>query len=493
MPMSRVPRFHPATAALALWAALALPGVPAAAQTYQAASGEIDSKLPQSLKQLAATRERIAVEKIPLSTSVSNLENEVLQLRQERARLLKVRDSRTIDLTSLRHQVESLSEQDDFVNSRLNEFVRDFEGRLDISELPRYQARTAAAKLAEKNVNLDAGGKRDAQVAVVEAALERLRAQLGGEVFAGSALSPEGVLTAGKFVSFGPTVFYVSDDGVVSGLVENQLNAADPVVVGLPNGDGEVARVAADGRGSLLFDATLGKALKIEKAEKSLLDHIEDGGPVGYVICVLGVVAIALTGFKLREITGFAVPTEREVDGVLRDLAQGDSQAAAARAERIPGVSGEMLATGVRHAQEKRSVLEELLFEKILRARPELERFLPFLAITAAAAPLLGLLGTVIGMIKTFQLITIFGTGDAKSLSSGISEALITTALGLIVAIPVLVLHGALARMARRKLSLLEEISTAFVNGVAALRGEAAPAEAQPGWQELHPRGPAPS
>jgi biopolymer transport protein ExbB len=107
--------------------------------------------------------------------------------------------------------------------------------------------------------------------------------------------------------------------------------------------------------------------------------------------------------------------------------------------------------------------------------RPALERFLPFLAITAAAAPLLGLLGTVVGMIETFQLITVFGTGDAKSLSSGISKALVTTAMGLIVAIPTLILHGALSRMAKRKLGLLEELSVAFVNGVASLRGTPTP------------------
>ena len=73
-------------------------------------------------------------------------------------------------------------------------------------------------------------------------------------------------------------------------------------------------------------------------------------------------------------------------------------------------------------------------------------------------------------MIKTFQLITIFGTGDAKSLSSGISEALVTTALGLIVAIPALIIHGMLARMAKHKLSTLEQLSIAFVNGVMAIR-----------------------
>ena len=90
------------------------------------------------------------------------------------------------------------------------------------------------------------------------------------------------------------------------------------------------------------------------------------------------------------------------------------------------------------------------------------------MALTAAAAPLLGLLGTVTGMIKTFNLITIFGTGDAKSLSSGISEALVTTELGLIVAIPSLILHGLLSRMAKQKIGDLEQTAVSFMNGGAA-------------------------
>jgi biopolymer transport protein ExbB len=97
---------------------------------------------------------------------------------------------------------------------------------------------------------------------------------------------------------------------------------------------------------------------------------------------------------------------------------------------------------------------------------------LPFIALTAAAAPLLGLLGTVTGMIKTFNLITIFGTGDAKSLSSGISEALITTALGLVIAIPALIAHGMLARMARQKLGDMEQTAVGFINGVVGVRNK---------------------
>ena len=195
---------------------------------------------------------------------------------------------------------------------------------------------------------------------------------------------------------------------------------------------------------------------------------MEDGGVVGYVIVCLGIAELLLTLLKCIEILRFEVAAPEEVDGVLGELTQGNKDAAAQKAQQVSGVAGEMLTTGVEHAEESRGVLEELLFEEILRVRPALERFLPFLAITAAAAPLLGLLGTETGMIKTFQLITIFGTGDAKSLSSGISEALVTTALGLIVAIPTLILHGALSRMAKHKLALLEQLSVAFINGVAA-------------------------
>ncbi|MGH0035586.1 MAG: MotA/TolQ/ExbB proton channel family protein [Myxococcota bacterium] len=458
-------------ALLAAFAALALASPPAAAQSFQKAHTDIDEKLEGSLRELRDVRKRIAKEKIPLSESVSRLEDQVLRLRQERARLLEVRDSRTIDLTSLRRQVESLADQEEFVKSRLDEFVRDFEGRLDISELPLYQERTSAARLADKNANLDEDGRRGVQLAVVEAALERLREQLGGRIYPGEALGPDGVLTAGQFVAIGPSVFYASEDGRVVGLVENQLNTADPVVVALPGGvDGGIVELASTGSGLLPLDATLGKALKTVKARKSLLQYVNDGGVVGLVIIGLGTAALLLTLFKAFEILGFEVAEAGDVDGILGELSKGSPEAAARRAAAVPGVAGDMLATGIVNAGEKRGVLEELLFEKILGVRPTLERFLPFLAITAAAAPLLGLLGTVIGMIKTFQLITIFGTGDAKSLSSGISEALVTTALGLIVAIPTLILHGALSRMARRKLGLLEQLSVAFVNGLAAIR-----------------------
>ncbi len=472
----RVDRTPGGCLAVAFWLALVvvLLAGQATAQSNDvtAQKAKVDTKLRSALDDLASERDRIAREKLPLSRTVAQLEDQVAELRRERGRLIKVHDASTIDLATLRKQVASLGDQEDFVKSRLNEFVRDFEARLNIAELPRFEALTSEAKLSEKNVNLDAEGRRQTQLKVVRAALERLRDQLGGQTFAGEALSPDGVLTQGRFIALGPSMFYVSESGEVSGLVENQLNAADPVVVKLPEEiSGTLAAVATSGQGELPLDPTLGKALKVEKARKTVGEYVEDGGVVGYVIIALGFAALLLTGFKAVEILGFPIVQPEVVDDILDDLSQGSQDAASKRAAEIQGVAGEMLQTGVKHAAESRSVLEELLFEKILRVRPTLERFLPFLAITAAAAPLLGLLGTVIGMINTFQLITIFGTGDAKSLSSGISEALMTTALGLVVAIPTLILHGALSRMAKRKLGLLEELSVAFVNGIDVLRG----------------------
>jgi len=451
---------------------LMVPALVAADEGAALANAKVARRLESVLSELSDERGRIAREKIPLSRAVSKLENEVAELRRQHARLLQVEDAGTIDLSSLRNQVGTLKGQDEFVGSRLNEFVRDFEGRLNIAELPRYEELSSKAKLADKNANLDAVRKLNAKLAVVSAALSRVDRQLGGEIFPGEALGPDGVLRRGHFVALGPTVFYVSEDRVVRGLVESRLNAADPVVVPLP-GDllSSLDQIAQTGRGSIPFDATLGRALKIEKARKSIGQYIDDGGAVGYVILALGAVALALTIFKAVEIVGFKLAEPEIVDGILGDLEQGSQDAALKRALEVKGVSGEMLQTGVRHAREGREVLEELLFEKILGVRPTIERYLPFLSITAASAPLLGLLGTVIGMINTFQLITIFGTGDAKSLSSGISEALMTTALGLVVAIPTLILHGALSRMAKRKVGQLEEISVAFVNGIDVLRG----------------------
>jgi biopolymer transport protein ExbB len=123
-----------------------------------------------------------------------------------------------------------------------------------------------------------------------------------------------------------------------------------------------------------------------------------------------------------------------------------------------------VLRAGLSAVDEKRETLESVLQEAILKELPRLERFLPALNIMGAVAPLLGLLGTVTGMIGTFQSITLHGAGDPRMMSGGISEALITTMLGLSVAIPIMLVHSFLRRRLEHIIGDMEEKAVALSN-----------------------------
>ena len=459
---------------LASIAALSL-FVTANAQSFDSASAQAKQDLDSALEELKMTRETIATDKIPLIRSVSTLESEVREKQSELDRLRRLRDNSDLGLNRLRDQVDAIQAQNEYAAGLLDEFVRSFETRIDYSERQLYTAAAEEAKLALEDSDMSQADRFNKQIDVIDVAIDRLGKLVGGYSFAGVALTPEGNIEQGRFAAFGPSVYYASAQTEVAGLAVTKLNAAEASIA-LPGeafSDG-IRQLVESGEGYIPADATLGKALKIVEGNDSIGEHLAKGGSVGTVIIALGLVCLLLGIFKIKEITTFKTPDPEKVQAVLSSMESGNTVGAQKAAQGIEGMGGELLLTGIEHADEKRGTLEEILYEKILAVRPKLERFLSFMALTAAAAPLLGLLGTVTGMIKTFNLITIFGTGDAKSLSSGISEALVTTELGLIVAIPSLILHGLLARMAKQKIGDLEQTAVGFMNGVAASKSNAA-------------------
>ena len=458
---------HPA----ALAAAVLIGVVPASAQSFDSAQSKAQEDLQAALDELGDVRESIASEKVPLVREVSKLEETVRKKTAELERLRRLRDNRDLGLNRLREQVKAIEEQNNYTAGLLDEFVRSFETRIHFSETQLYAETAEEARLALDDPDLSQADRFDKQLDVVSAAIERMTRLTGGYTFDGEALMPSGEIETGTFGVFGPSVYFASGASPVAGITYNKLNAAEPAIAVPGEGYAEGIRTFLNqGEGSIPADATLGKALKIVESEDSLLQHLAKGGPVGVVIIALGGICLLIGLFKVAEITRFAPPRDADVQKVLTHLENGDRANAQTAAAGAPGAGGEMLRTGLENADEKRGTLEEILYERILAVRPKLERFLPFMALTAAAAPLLGLLGTVTGMIKTFNLITIFGTGDAKSLSSGISEALVTTELGLIVAIPSLILHGLLARMAKQKVGDMEQSAVSFINGVIGAR-----------------------
>jgi len=176
------------------------------------------------------------------------------------------------------------------------------------------------------------------------------------------------------------------------------------------------------------------------KKEKSFMEIVEAGGSIAYVIVALGLVALVLALVR-----GFLLYTASRFDkNILKDLESGDIQSIESKVEKQKTPFDRVLGKTLASRDKDREARENVIHESILGELNFLDKFGAIILVMAAVAPLLGLLGTVTGMISTFDIITEFGTGDPKLLSSGISEALITTKLGLVVAIPSLLLGNLL-------------------------------------------------
>ncbi|GAB4122654.1 MAG: MotA/TolQ/ExbB proton channel family protein [Rhodothalassiaceae bacterium] len=202
------------------------------------------------------------------------------------------------------------------------------------------------------------------------------------------------------------------------------------------------------------MDPTRGQLLSLLIQSPTLKDRADQGGVVGYVTLALGVIGVLIAIYKMLSLS----ITSAKVRAQMKN--PGDPK------ESNP--LGRVLAVYRDNKNVDVETLELKLDEAILKETPALERGLTMIKLISAVAPLLGLLGTVTGMIATFQAITLFGTGDPKLMANGISQALVTTVEGLIVAIPTLLLHSFVAGMSKRVVHVLEEQSA----GIIALHAE---------------------
>ena len=221
-----------------------------------------------------------------------------------------------------------------------------------------------------------------------------------------------------------------------------------------------------DGRSDAVYiDISRGGALRQIAHRQSLSDQIKSGGLLVWPILALGVLALIIT-FERLLFLGKVHANADQVMGKVNDLAaQGQWEACddiVGNEKKAPVFN--VLRSGLAARTLGRETLESILQESILKELPRLERFLPMLNIMGAIAPLLGLLGTVTGMIGTFHVITLYGTGDPRMMSGGISTALVTTMLGLSVAIPIMLLYTFLCRRVEHVIGDMEEKAVALSN-----------------------------
>ena len=248
-------------------------------------------------------------------------------------------------------------------------------------------------------------------------------------------IGPFTAIANGRYLRFDPAIQELAD--LSRQPAGSWLSAADR----LEGADeGEFVKAA--------IDPSSGAILGLLVQTPSLMERVNQGGIVGYVVIALLGVGLLIGFERIFTLSATASAVRRQVRN--KKASKGNPLG------RILMAYEENQHAGV-------ETIELKLDEAILKETPKLERGLNTLKVLAGVAPLLGLLGTVTGMIVTFQAITLFGTGDPKLMAGGISQALVTTVLGLTAAIPLVLLHSLANGRARTVQQILEEQSAGLV------------------------------
>jgi biopolymer transport protein ExbB len=447
----------------ALLFAFALPGY---------AQSDVDDSRPRlekAISELDTFRSQVNAEMIPLASKLRGLENEVIELRRERERMRRSVDNQSLDLSGLQSQADAFKAEAEFTVNTLYDFLNRVSTSLSPAEALKLKAEFEPLLSIVENEDALPSEKLELLIPGMEVALNRFENIVGGYRFDGQAIDPDGRQLSGTFGSFGPVTYFAADSGT-AGLVMRSQSGQPAVIEIAPEFQSAISSFVTSGKGSIPVDPTLGRALAIRSIEESPIDQFKKGGLWMWPIGTFGAIAMIIALFKFFQLLSIKNVTEKDVNTVLALLGENKDEEAKQYAENLPKFGGEMIKRAIANRYLPKELLEEFLFEILLTVKPKLERFTFIIALTASVAPLLGLLGTVTGMIRTFNLLTLFGTGDAKSLSSGISEALLTTAFGLIAAIPTLILAAIITRIAASKLSSLEGVLIRVSNGIAFLQ-----------------------
>lgn len=198
------------------------------------------------------------------------------------------------------------------------------------------------------------------------------------------------------------------------------------------------------------LDPSRGALVNLTLENPDLIERVKQGGEVGFIIIALGIIGLLLAVWRLAALFSVSQSVKKQ-------------QQQLDQPQNTNPLGRVLMAYGELPDNIEAEVLEAKMDEAVLRELPALERGQSIIKLFAGIAPLLGLLGTVTGMIATFQAITNFGTGDPKLMASGISQALITTVLGLVAAIPLLLAHNGVASQSKRLIQLLDEQSAGLM------------------------------
>jgi biopolymer transport protein ExbB len=293
----------------------------------------------------------------------------------------------------------------------------------------------------------------------------------------------EGLITSLSSVRLVPGAFFLANGAEVNGTIVRIGNVAAYGVSDqgsgalAPAGEGrlkvwststpDTAQALASGTnppdlGIFLYESPT-TAIE-EKEGKTVLGVINSGGMIAWIIVFMGGIALMMILLRVVFLDRARLRTGKVVGAIGSLVSAGKLDEALASARELKGAASRVVSAAIRNLDRDREHIEDIISEQILHESSHLNRFGAAILVIAGVAPLLGLLGTVTGMISTFDIITEFGTGDPKLLSSGISVALVTTEVGLIVAIPALICGNLLSGWAESIKDDMEKAALHVIN-----------------------------
>jgi len=437
-------------------------GVSARSDNFSRVGREVDADLAEARREKVRVESEIASARAEWTEKIRDLKIRLAAERSalagEEKGLAEMRDRREASAQALEGHAADMKA----LSGVVIEFVRNFLGLAERSPYTaeRPERLTKLKALLQKEQHL---GVSDIRL-LVDLAFEDMAASGRMLRRTGEILDREGRPVQAEILRLGHLSALFDHDGAAGYLhprpVSGRLMAAAPPGFGTERA---LKRFLEGKTDTVPMDISGGSVLGQLSHRTTLWEDIQGGGFLVWPILLVGIAAVVLVVERLYFLGRVRQNTDVLMGDVTDLVAAGDVEGALAAADTQAGrPTANVIKAGLGVENEPREVIESSLGEAILRETPRLERFLPALKVLAAVAPLLGLLGTVTGMINTFKVITIHGTGDPRLMAGGISEALITTELGLAVAIPIMLAAAFLGRKAQNIAADMEEKAMAM-------------------------------
>jgi biopolymer transport protein ExbB len=392
------------------------------------AKKSILSDIKTAQRTLSNTQKSIAKEQTLLGKKIFNKQQSLSKLREEAAVNRRLADEDTLSLEQLQTRLDTWQQQQQYQLNLLNRFVRQNSNRDHVTNNQNELLSQVVSLINNQEQALYPHFKKQ------------------------SVVLSNGELSQASTLQVGPVAWFSTQAPKLSGLLnlDDESNALKVALVQSTSNDNPLdSTLKQNGVGSTLltFDPSLTHLVTSQAQQESPLEHLEKGGlwaiPIILFACFALTIAL-LKAAQLLRLSKIKMHSQMQLQQFFK----------AENTNEFTGMQKQLFNLTLQ--SEKGQVRDDQLFNQLIHDKHKLDNFIGAIAVTAAVAPLLGLLGTVSGMIETFKMMTLFGSGDPEVVSGGIAQALITTELGLVVAIPALVLNALLSRKAKAYYSQLE-------------------------------------